>query len=182
MNKLLIQPVKEMLLTLFKERPGYIRFLLFLQLIGYSLLWFSLEYENLEYLYMLKSFEGFTETQYSYYSAVKRLLMGLFTLFILPKLFFHESMYCIITLTLRSLSFFVMPWISELNDYFAVQLLMLGTYATWANARSLFTFCVHPHEVGKVYAAVGIVASIAPLISNPAFRQLYNKVTKLYQF
>ena len=47
---------------------------------------------------------------------------------------------------------------------------------TWASARTLFTFCVNENEIGKIYASVGIMASVAPLISDPMFRTLYNKV------
>ena len=46
--------------------------------------------------------------------------------------------------------------------------------SSWASARTLFTLCVNENEIGKIYASVGIVASIAPLLSNPAYRTLYN--------
>ena len=49
----------------------------------------------------------------------------------------------------------------------------------WASARTLFTFCVNENEIGKIYASVGIMASVAPLISDPMFRTLYNKVIYL---
>ena len=65
-----VQPVKEMAATLIQKRPGLVRCLLFLQLLSYSLLWFNIQYESQEYLYLLKTFEGFTETQYSYYRVV----------------------------------------------------------------------------------------------------------------
>ena len=46
--------------------------------------------------------------------------------------------------------------------------------------RTLFTFCVNEDEIGKIYASVGIVGSIAPLLSNPAYRTLYNSVRNTY--
>ena len=49
---------KDMFNTLVKKRHGYIRFLLFIQLLSYSLLWFNWEYNSLEYLYMIKTFKG----------------------------------------------------------------------------------------------------------------------------
>ena len=52
----------------------------------------------------------------------------------------------------------------------------IAAFGAWASARSLFTFCVSKKEIGKIYASVGIVASIIPFASNPAFRQLYNHV------
>ena len=51
--------------------------------------------------------------------------------------------------------------------------------SAWASARTLFTFCVNENEIGKIYASVGIMASVAPLISDPMFRTLYNKVIYL---
>ena len=50
-------------------------------------------------------------------------------------------------------------------------------YGAWASARTLITFCVNSNEVGKIYASVGIIAAIIPLISNPVFRQIYNTVS-----
>ena len=58
-----------------------------------------------------------------------------------------------------------------------VHFLMVGYYGAWASARTLFTFCVHADEIGKIYAAVGIFASLAPLASNPVYKQLYNAVS-----
>ena len=70
----------------------------------------------------------------------------------------------------------MLPWLKEVWMYFTAQILMLAYYGTWASARTLFTYCVHENEIGKIYASVGIVASIAPLLSNPAYRTLYNLV------
>ena len=65
----------------------------------------------------------------------------------------------------------------SLNHYYGVQSLSLMQYGAWASARTLITFCVNSNEVGKIYASVGIIAAIIPLISNPVFRQIYNTVS-----
>ena len=65
----------------------------------------------------------------------------------------------------------------SLKHYYGVQSLSLMQYGAWASARTLITFCVNSNEVGKIYASVGIIAAIIPLISNPVFRQIYNTVS-----
>lgn len=64
----------------------------------------------------------------------------------------------------------------DYNLISGVNVLTIAYFGSWASARTLFTFCVSKMEIGKIYASVGIVASVAPLASNPAFRQLYNHV------
>ena len=173
-RKIFVNSFIQMVQTLLKKRPGPIRCLLFLQLISYFFLWFNYQYENMEYLYMTKVLHGFDENNYAYYYAAKQSLQGLFIIFVMPKLKIHPSLFCIISLSLQSLSYFMLPWLKEVWMYFTAQILMLAYYGTWASARTLFTYCVHKNEIGKIYASVGIVASIAPLLSNPAYRTLYN--------
>ena len=48
-------------------------------------------------------------------------------------------------------------------------------------SRTLITFCVESDEIGKIYATVGIWAAVMPLISNPAYKQLYNAVSDFFQ-
>ena len=38
-------------------------------------------------------------------------------------------------------------------NHFTAQILMLAYYGTWASARTMFTFCVHENEIGKIYAS-----------------------------
>ena len=120
--------------------------------------------------------KGFDESHYSYYLAVKQALMGLFIIFIMPRLKIHASLFCVISLSLQTCSYMILPWTNHAWMYFGAQILMLAYYGAWASARTLFTFCVNEDEIGKIYASVGIVASIAPLVSNPAYRTLYNAV------
>eukprot|EP00093_Oithona_nana_P014964 14964.XXX_213220_213825_1 [CDS] Oithona nana genome sequencing. len=134
----------------------------------------------MEYNYMLLVFKDFTADQYSYYYAVMQTLMSLFLLFVMPRIKVHESLYCVISLSLMGIAYFILPWITNLWTYFAVNILTVAYYGGWASARTLFTFCVSRKEIGKIYASVGIVAAIIPLASNPAFRQLYNYTIKTF--
>ena len=73
LKRIFVDSVKDMFQTLVKKRHGYIRFLLFIQLFGYSLLWFNWEYQGLEYLYMIKTFQG------------------IFNIFLETKMFLNQS-------------------------------------------------------------------------------------------
>ena len=46
--------------------------------------------------------------------------------------------------------------------------------AQFSSARSLFTKCIHEDEVGKLYSAIAFLAAVMPMLSNPAFRKLYD--------
>ena len=46
--------------------------------------------------------------------------------------------------------------------------------------RSLFSRCVGPDEVGKIFSAVAIITAVAPLASNIAMRKLYSATLDTY--
>ena len=165
-----------MLTTVFKPRHGWLRALIFIQLLGYSLMWFNGGQNTLEYLYLLKVFEGYTETEYAHFSAVQAIIMALNMLFIMPLLKIHESLYVILALFGQAVAFFLQPFAKVNWHYYLAAIPSLGQYGIWASARTLFTFCVDASEVGKIYAAVGIVVAIAPLAANFVYRKIYDQV------
>ena len=113
-----MNPVKEMISTISKPRPGSLRLLLIVQLFAYGLLWFNTQWSfGLEYNYMLLVFKNFTSEQFSYYNASQQILMSLFMLFIMPKLKLHESLYCVLSLSAMAIAYFILPWISNLWAY-----------------------------------------------------------------
>ena len=67
----ILDPVKNMFITLFKKRSGHLRMLLFFLIIAYGLMWYNYELANIEYLYMLKVFPTFYDAQYAYYYATR---------------------------------------------------------------------------------------------------------------
>jgi hypothetical protein len=178
-NNFTVQLVKAMFKTLIKKRPRSLRWLLILQVFLYGLLWINYQWEFMEYLYVLKVYEDATETNYAYYYAIKSILMSFVMLLILPRLNIHASLYIILALSTQAMAYFILPWAATLWQYYLVQILALFYYGAWSSARTLFTFCVQDDEIGKIYASVGIIAAIAPVISNPMYRQLYDKVQTL---
>ena len=177
LKTILVNPVKDMGKAIIQKRDGYLRFLLLIQFLSYALLWFNYQIYYQEYYYLLKIFTNFTEDHYSYFLAVRSTIWSIFMLAIFPKLSVHPSLYCVLALSFQVLIFFVSPWPTNLWLYFGIQLLDFCYYATWANARTLFTFCVEQKDIGKIYAFVGVVAALTPLVSNPAYRKLYNAVS-----
>ena len=89
----------------------------------------------------------------------------------------HESMYCIIVISLEALAFIILPFMDNIYYYYVVQILTIAQYGAWANARTLISFCINSDEIGKIYAAVGIMAALMPILSNPIYRQFYNAVS-----
>ena len=120
-QRFFLDPVKEMIMTISKPRPGNLRVLLIIQLFAYGLLWFNTQWSfGLEYNYMLLVFKNFTSEQFSYYNASQQILMSLFMLFIMPKLKIHESLYCVFSLSAMAIAYFILPWISNLWAYIGI--------------------------------------------------------------
>ena len=75
--------------------------------------------------------------------------------------------------------FFTIPRNAGIGIYLC-GLLNSFSFAQYSQARSLFTRCVKPDEVGKIFSAVAIIAAIAPLISNVILRKLYNATIDVF--
>ena len=46
--------------------------------------------------------------------------------------------------------------------------------------RSVVSRCVEDQDIGKVFSALSMIYQFVPLLSNPAFRQLYNKTLESF--
>ena len=64
---LLILPLIDMIKTLLKRRPRGMHWLIAIQMFAFALYWFVVQEFHLRYLYMLKTFDGFDGTSYSWY-------------------------------------------------------------------------------------------------------------------
>ena len=54
---------------------------------------------------------------------------------------------------------------------FGLQFLELAKYGV---VRSLLSKCVHENETGKIFSAIGILASVSPMLFFPVSRMIYN--------
>ena len=177
MKKIIVDSVKDTVKVLTKAKSGPVLFLILIQLFSYGLLWFNFQIYTQEYYYMILRLTGFTSSHFSYFDAVRNITRSVFMLFVLPRLSIAPSLYCVFSLGIQTFIFVILPWPTNMWMYFTLQLLDFCYYASWSNARTLFTFCVDENNIGKIYALVGIVAALAPLASNPAYRNLYNAVS-----
>ncbi len=180
LKEYLVQPCWEMFRMVFKPREGCLRFLLIVQVIAYGIMKFANECGSLQYLYMLKVFDGYNKAEYAYYSAGTQIVHALWMLFVMPMIKVHESLYNVVALLGTVLSCILVPWMSAPWQYYLAHIFTIGCYGVWASARTIFTYCVDVNDIGKIYAAIGIVSGIAPLISNPIYRPLYSKVSYIF--
>lgn len=65
-------------------------------------------------------------------------------------------------------------------QFYLATFLMGAQLSIYSIARSQFTKCVHPDEVGKIFAAVAIIASVMQLAVSPLGKLLYNATISIY--
>ena len=59
----------------------------------------------------------------------------MFILVFMPYVKVHESMYCIIVISLEGIAFFILPFMKLLLEYYGVTAFALMQYGAWATAR-----------------------------------------------
>ncbi len=72
-NRFMVSPVIEMLRCVFKKRERGLRPILLLVFLSYGVYLFILPERHILYLYMLRSFEGFTGEDFAYFNVVIKL-------------------------------------------------------------------------------------------------------------
>lgn len=174
----IVDPFIKMLQTMFKKRPGHIRFLLMLQIIVYYLYWFSEDEIALTYLYMIRVFNS-DGADYSLFYAIQNSfgVIGLFIVMplISGKLKIHEALINVGISISVCIGLVIAAFAKRLfPEFYIGELLTFMRICQYAAARSIFTKTVAGDEVGKVFSAVAFFAALAPVTSNPAFRKLYN--------
>ena len=102
-HEFIIRPLIDMFKSIFKIRLNGVHVLIAIQFYMFATYWFVLEEKALKYLYMLKTFEGFTATDYSRFFAFSTSVNAVGLLIIVPimsKVFhWHDSMLLTICLT-----------------------------------------------------------------------------------
>ena len=127
---------------------------------------------------MLLVFEGFNETDYSYFSVFSDLSSAFSLMFVMPflnaKLRIHDALMLVIIVGAEVICYTALPFASVLwQFYLATGVGSLG-YCKYSVVRSLISKCINIDEVGKVFSILAVVAALAPVAGNPLFRQLYN--------
>ena len=62
----------------------------------------------------------------------------------------------------------------ELWQFYLAHALTIIFECKYGLFRSVVSRCVEEQDVGKVFSALSLIFQFIPLLSNPAFRQLYN--------
>lgn len=179
----LVKPTVDMFKALVQKRSGTLRCLLWLQLFLYGGLWLNLVGRGNEYLYLQKIFEGYSGTSYAMYRAGMQALSAFTLLLIMPIISrsttgcvkIHETIFTTIALGIEAVAYYLLPLAHVEWQYYLIQSFTFLSYGVWATTRTIFTLCVDQHEIGKIYAAVGIIAALAPGAASPIFNLLYNK-------
>jgi PCFT/HCP family folate transporter-like MFS transporter 1/3 len=177
-------PLLGMKSLIFKKRKLTLKLLILLQFAAFFIYWLIIEVNLLKYLYMLFVFEGFNETDYSYFSVFNDLSSAFSLMFIMPflnaKLRIHDALMLVIVVGAEVTCYTALPFASLLwQFYFASGVGSLG-YCKYAVVRSLISKCISIDEVGKVFSILAVVAALAPVAGNPMFRQLYNATLETF--
>ena len=84
LRDLLVSPVIEMFRCLFKKRSGGLHWLIAIQIYLFATYWFAGYVYNMRYLYLLKTINGFTGSDFSYYTSYNNFLDVIGLLVMLP--------------------------------------------------------------------------------------------------
>ena len=175
----LFKPLFDMFKTLFVCRPNKLHWILLVQFSMYAIYCASYEEELIRYLYLQKSFEGFTGTDFAYLTVFITSINSVGLLVILPilsQLFkFHDATIQTMSIAVECLGIFAFAFSNTLAQvYVSNGIMELLSFLKYGLIRSLMSKCVQSDETGKIFSALAIVASIFRLIGSLAYRQLYN--------
>jgi len=178
-KKCLITPLKEFCATMSKKRTGSKNVFLYLLLIVHSIYWGAGAYGAQLYLYMRKVFAGFSGDDYATYQLYYQMIGVCGLLVVLPfaakvlkwteatnGLCINISIMCGLFFT----TFAKQLW----PDFYMARFFTGFSICQYSINRSFITKLVGEDEVGKIFAAVGIITTIFPMILDPVFKQIYN--------
>jgi MFS transporter, PCFT/HCP family, solute carrier family 46 (folate transporter), member 1 len=176
----LVQPLIDMKELICKKRTTLLWFLIVIQLLIYCTYIFVLNaYTSLLYLFMLIQFDGFTATQFSYFSVTMNVCSIFFLLFIMPilggKFKLSDAFLLTLISVIETLGYILSPFTSNLKVFYIYQFLCTIGNCKFPLGRSLISKYCEPDEVGKMYSIQSIVIALAFMASNPIVRHLYDK-------
>ena len=111
LRDLLVSPVIEMFRCMFKKRPGGLHWLIAIQIYLFSTYWFAgYELFEMRYLYLLKTINGFTGSDFAYYTTYINSVAAIGLLVMLPTFsnYFklHDAMIAAISCATEAISKF----------------------------------------------------------------------------
>eukprot|EP00094_Tigriopus_californicus_P006556 TCALIF_06312-PA protein Name:"Similar to slc46a1 Proton-coupled folate transporter (Xenopus laevis)" AED:0.00 eAED:0.00 QI:52/1/1/1/0.8/1/6/0/439 len=185
-RRLIVDPFTSTLRAIFRPREGHLRLYVFCLFGIYGCYWaaVSLRGSN-EYLYLRKTFKGFTGEDFSHFNVYLQVL-NMICLFvgipIMKDLFkWDEATIGVLITACQVVGLICQAMAANMFPQFYLATFIMGAQlSVYSIARSQFTKCVHPNEVGKIFAAVAITASVMQLAIAPLGKLLYNATITTY--
>jgi MFS-type transporter involved in bile tolerance (Atg22 family) len=99
-------------------------------------------------------------------------------IFVIPllsaSLKLHDAFLLFLVTLLESAGSLLKPFAKTVWQFHLANALGTLAYSKYAVTRSLLSKCIAPEEVGRMFALVAVVATLASFAGNPLYRQLYN--------
>ena len=76
--------------------------------------------------------------------------------------------------------YFLLHFVKNLWQFYLAHALTIIFECKYGVFRSVVSRCVEDQDIGKVFSALSMIYQFVPLLSNPAFRQLYNKTLESF--
>lgn len=182
-----IVPVKDFIKTISKKRPGNLQSLIWLQYLSFAMFWFSLNMtggQEVVYLYLLTTFEGFNEEKFSYIRAFQMGMSTLSFFLIIPLMSnhfkFHDLTIQMICCVTEALSNFLLPLVYQEWQVYVINIIGIMFVCKWSLARSILSKSVQSDELGKALSGLAIVSAAMPFVTAPAIRELYKQTVDIF--
>ena len=174
--------VKESLSATFKPRPGHKRTYLIIMISVLLLNMLPYIGEGVyQFLYVKRIF-SWGVSEYSWYKTTASLIssVAMFLLFPLFHRFEVNDNFIIMLSCISQMgASFVRGMATETWIFYISPIVDFGTSIVWPAMRAQITRCVEPHEVGKIFAMLGSVESVIPIIGTNVYTRLYNATREL---
>ena len=134
-----------------------------------------------QFLYVKRIF-SWGVSEYSWYKTTASLVssVSMFLLFPLFHRFEVNDNFIIMLSCISQMgASFVRGMATDTWIFYISPIVDFGTSIVWPAMRAQITCCVEPHEVGKIFAMLGSVESVIPIIGTNVYTRLYNATREL---
>ena len=168
--------------TTFKRRPGKKRIYILCMILLMFINDLPMDGEkSAEFMYVKRAFQWEVDDT-SYYETLRSVGSTIGTAVAIPLLHYFNTndnlIILVSTVSLVSLRF--TKWLAKTGDVFLVST-AIGALENvfYAPTRSQITRCVSSEELGKVFATMSSVQSLAPIIATAVYTSVYNATSEL---
>ena len=174
--------VKESFAASFKPRPGHKRtYLLTMMMVMLMNMMPYVGESAYQFLYVKRIF-SWGVSEYSLYKSTASLVssVAMFLLFpLFHRLKVTDNFIIIISCLSQIGGAFIRGMSTKTWMFYLSTLVDFGTSIVWPAIRSQITHCVEPHELGKIFAMLGSMESLIPIIGTFMYNRIYNATREL---